>query len=397
MRSIAAMLSALMVFQLGVAQAGPGYEKIRVMTLNQYLGADIAPLFDADAANFNSQLVQLLQTISKTRFKDRVNRIARLVEKERPHVIAFQEVFLYDCKPLSYETPQAGCNDPSISGVFGDRLDETLAALRRRGLKYRAVSIVKNLDLSEIQSPGFPPGLPFVINGVPALFNAVDRDVLLVRNDLAANSLDLTGVCAPDKISANGCIYQALASTTLPTGGQLEVKRGFTGLDTKIGKINYRIINTHLEVREPRIGDARTRYFQSAQAQELLAVIDRLPTASKVMVLADINSSPEDKEIVPEIVPPYQQFAGTNGRYTDIWNLSSKQRDGTTCCQLPDLTNKKSELYERIDMIFSKELPAKLVQVRKVGAVPADKTKNLRQPKLWPTDHAGVSAVIRYR
>lgn len=155
-------------------------------------------------------------------------------------------------------------------------------------------------------------------------------------------------------------------------------------------------MNTHLEVREPRAGDARTRYFQSAQAHELIAVMERLPTASKVMVLADINSSPEDKEIVPGIVPPYQQFAGTNGSYTDIWNLSSKQRDGKTCCQVPDLTNKKSELYERIDMIFSKDLPAKLVQVRKVGAVPADKTKNLRQPKLWPTDHAGVSAVIRY-
>jgi len=264
-------------------------------------------------------------------------------------------------------------------------------------LKYRAVSILKNLDLSEIQSPEFSPGLPFVINGVPALFSAVYCDVLLVSNDLEVNYLDLTGVCAPDMISANGCIYQALASTALPTGGQLEVKRGFTGLDTKIGKTNYRIMNTHLEVREPRAGDARTRYFQSAQAQELLAVMDRLPTTSKVMFLGDINSSPEDNEVVPGIVPPYQQFAGTNGRYTDIWNLSAKPRDGTSCCQVPDLTNKKSELYERIDMIFSKDLPAKLVKVRKVGAVPADKTTNLRQPKLWLTDHAGVSAVIRFR
>jgi len=53
------MLAPLLTFQLGVVEASLGDENIRVMTLNQYLGADIAPMFYADAAtsitsSFNS-------------------------------------------------------------------------------------------------------------------------------------------------------------------------------------------------------------------------------------------------------------------------------------------------------------------------------------------------------
>ena len=55
--------------------------------------------------------------------------------------------------------------------------------------------------------------------------------------------------------------------------------------------------------------------------------------------------------------------------YTDIWTLRPGAVPGFTCCQDVDLSNKRSKLSERIDMIFSLEPPARVRQARVVGTV----------------------------
>ena len=109
-------------------------------------------------------------------------------------------------------------------------------------------------------------------------------------------------------------------------------------------------------------------------------------------MVGDMNSSPEHAP-VPGIVPPYRQFAAAGS--TDIWTLRPGAVPGFTCCQDPDLSNKRSKLSERIDMIFSLEPPADVKQARLVGDRASDKTPP-PGPRLWPSDHAGIVAGLRF-
>jgi hypothetical protein len=74
-------------------------------------------------------------------------------------------------------------------------------------------------------------------------------------------------------------------------------------------------------------------------------------------------------------VTPYHQFVESG--FTDIWELRPGNLPGDTCCQPEDLTNRLSTLDQRIDMIFSLELPAKVKEVRVVGDKPPTKRRRL--------------------
>ena len=128
------------------------------------------------------------------------------------------------------------------------------------------------------------------------------------------------------------------------------------------------------------------------------------PPGLSLIVVDDLNSSPEDEPVtgplqLPEpctqeaVVPPYMQFVDAG--YTDIWTLRPGDLAGFTCCQAPDLLNRRSMLDERIDFIFSAEVPAKVRQARVVGASVSDKTPP-PGPRLWPSDHGGVVATLQF-
>ena len=59
---------------------------------------------------------------------------------------------------------------------------------------------------------------------------------------------------------------------------------------------------------------------------------------------------------------------------------------GYTCCQAGDLTNPVSQLYERIDIVFTRNIALATGQSILIGDTPAERTPS----GLWPSDHAGV-------
>jgi hypothetical protein len=65
-----------------------------------------------------------------------------------------------------------------------------------------------------------------------------------------------------------------------------------------------------------------------------------------------------------------------------------------SCCQWEDLKNRRSELYERIDLIWS-SVPPKVRDARLLGESIGDKTLPKGQG-LWPSDHASVAAKLSY-
>ena len=68
---------------------------------------------------------------------------------------------------------------------------------------------------------------------------------------------------------------------------------------------------------------------------------------------------------------------------------------GFSCCQAEDLLNRKSELYERVDLIFSLAPPRNVQEARLLGESISDKTPPIAFG-VWPSDHASVATRLQY-
>ncbi|HSD95583.1 MAG TPA: endonuclease/exonuclease/phosphatase family protein [Sulfuricaulis sp.] len=361
---------------------------IKVMTQNQYLGADLAPILAATDTNaFNAAIVAALQKVAANAPAERMKALAADIAKERPALIGLQEVYAFGCSG-------DGCSDPSIAAAFSDHLQATLDALNGT---YVEKATVVNFKIADV---------PFFINGVLAFVSVVDRDVILARADVDATPVDYTafqglGICL--KPSGDGCNYSFVLSASTPLG-PISVERGFVAVDATIDDKAYRLVNTHLELQQPDPTNPLSQVFQAAQAAELVQVLQyTTPPGRSLVVLGDMNSSPEHPALsgplpLPApfnlgIVTPYQQFVGAG--YTDAWTLRPGMLPGYTCCQLEDLSNQRSTFYERIDMIFSLDAPGSVKKARVVGATISDRTP---PPGLglWPSDHGSVMAELQF-
>jgi len=260
------------------------------------------------------------------------------------------------------------------------------------GTTYRKVAIVENFSIQFFQIPpgsGTPqlpegtlvPGIPFFVNGVPAFLQVMDRDAILARSDVVATKFEYP--CS--KASADGCNY----NVDLPLGALGSVKRGFVAVNATVDKVNYRFVNTHLEVEA---SDSIPGEVQAAQAFQLVAtVVPGTPLNRRLIIVGDMNSSPNDA--ASSLPTPYTIYAAA-GLY-DAWLLRPGNVPGFSCCQLEDLSNQRSLLTRRIDLILSWEMPRKVKEARLLGDVTADKTRPPGRG-LWPSDHASVAARLQY-
>ncbi|WP_027133319.1 endonuclease/exonuclease/phosphatase family protein [Geminicoccus roseus] len=380
---------------LALQRRSPG--QVTVMTQNQYIGADLAPLLNASSpVALNDAVLEMLRQAAANRFVDRVQRQARQIVLRQPDLVGLQEVFYLGCRDLP---PRRGaCADPSIAPAFLDQLAATMTALQAAGGDYEVAARVVNFDLREIlaEIPGLGQlgGVPFTIDGRLGLLTAYDQDVILKRRFVATQPVRFPGC----RRSAQGCNYRAQAGIRLPITGQntgLGVKRGFVAVDAALLGRTYRFVNTHLEVRPALRGNASGAVIQAAQARELLAALGNAPMAASraLIVVGDFNSSPADTAPAP-VVTPYAQFVAAG--FVDAWQRAFPTGQGFTCCQAADLRNERSLLYERIDPIFAR--PPVLVQaVRLDGRRDVAKTGSADDAdRLWPSDHAGVTAQLKY-
>ena len=381
---------------------------VEVMTQNQYVGTDLIAL--VTEPDFNAAVVDALRTRAGTRPAERMQALAKLIDVRGPALAGLQEVYEFRCVDAA-PRPARGCDNPEIAGAFIDQLDATLEALDGR---YRAVGTVVNLDLpSTLPAPlNQLPGVPVLYDGGVIYVAVVDRDVILARDDVEASPVPFgsLGLCTP---SADGCNFAAAASAPLvvppfPVPIDVRFERGFVAVDAVVDGRELRFVNTHLETRLEGSGP-QARGFQSAQAYELTQVLQYaavLLPASTHVVVGDFNSAPDDPTYptppgVPAYlgIPPYQQMAQAG--FLDAWlaqpgtgSAQGRAFDGRSCCQHEDLTNRCSDLYERIDLISASDTP-RVRDARLLGESIGDKTR----PKghgLWPSDHASVAATLRY-
>ena len=333
----------------------------RVMTYNLFIGAEIISLTDAsNVQDFQNGVKNALDQVAANDFRERAATIASLIIEKNPYLIGLQEV--YNIRSL------AGLNGEP---PFLDYEAELIAALSAQGACYEAAAAVINLDFGPIPVPTYGP------------VSIQDRDVILVQCGIETEVVDFTqfSYCRP---SADGCNFSNVAVSNTPVG-DISFERGYVAVDTIYG----RFVNTHLEIRDPDPDHPLSPLVQRAQAMELIAAIDVANFVDSqpgpVVIVGDINSSPEDPDVITGFKPPYMQLAE---RYVDAWTLRPGKPKGLTCCFDQDLSA-PADLYERVDVIFSNQIP-KRVKANVLGNDEQDQTPS----GFWPSDHAGVAARI---
>jgi endonuclease/exonuclease/phosphatase family metal-dependent hydrolase len=372
------MLSGVLAALVGAAPQRP---TLSVMTRNQFLGGDLIAVARApDFAAFQAAARAVLTDIAASNFPERAQRFAQEIGERQPDIVGLQEVYNFKLN---------GQNGPP---PFVDHLATTLQALEDAGLAYVVVAQVRNLDVT----------LPVDINqdGTLEFVSVTDRDVILARSELATAGavvpVPLSSFCLrPSADGGPGCNFSTFATATLPVG-TLRLERGFVAVDVTLAGTVHRVVNTHLEVENLDPSNPLSPLIQSAQATELKAVLDPLSTGIGLIVVGDINSTPNDPRFPTSTGPyvrPFQQFAnGVNligaptagGPYRDTWLLRPGNPPGLTCCQA-DVFDPVLHVTERKDVVFSRAVPAG-VKANLVGNEPEDRTPS----GIWPSDHAGV-------
>ena len=386
----------LLAFACLSANAGNDKADIKVMTQNQYLGADLGPIIIAGSnEEYAAAIAGVLQSIAANNFPERARSLAESIADRQPHLVALQEVYAFECIDAGY----GAC--AFFQGAFNDHLALTTAALADHGANYYVAAELQNLTIPTpfMESVGLP-GLPVFLPGIPgpAMFvSVIDRDVILARSDVTTSPVLMS--CSRPGLGGVGCHFDNVANV-MTLAGPISVERGHVAVDALVKGTSYRFVNTHLEVHI--LGeDPTTAALQAAQATELNAALALNPSpvpGSRLILAGDINSAPTHEPIGP-IMPPYRQFA--NGLtifgarafapMTDTWTLRPGKPDGFTCCESADLLNGSSRHDVRYDVVFARPAPAK-VKANVMDAETSDKTES----GLWPSDHASVIAELSY-
>lgn len=404
------ILLYLMVFIAALGLIAPGASakwwhppkkiEVNVMTRNLYLGADIFTAIEAaleDPASVPFAVAEVYNTMLYTNFWARAEAIADEIARNKPDVVGLQEVSTYYIQTpgdfLAGNPVQA--NDVVID--FYTVLDD---ALKDRGLHYRAFTVTN----ADVELPMADPDSSTGLSDV----RLVDHDVVLVRRGLPAW-----------KVLARNYEYNLGVETEV---GEIELIRGYVIVDAIIRGNVFRFVNTHLEVRSSPYSIFRV--YQYAQMLALLGTIDYLDGIPflgnrPVIMLGDFNSSPED---VPGIgyppweldedgmplddadegtpyTPPY--MLAVDAGYLDAWLEQETYDEGYTSGFDETISNPFDKLETRIDLIFLDPLDLKLKEVEAdvVGDEVTDMVPNPNAPgySLWPSDHAGVVAEIKFR
>ena len=359
-RGLAVLATVLLLaLPLSAAPAFAGSAaSLRVMTRNLYLGAELGPLFSVTTfPELLEKVGMAWATVQATDFPERAEVLAEEIAEFDPHVVGLQEVELWRS-----QIPGDGPATPAATVEF-DFLALLLDALEARGRQYEPVAVVTNFD---VEAPRLDFSSPNFLQDV----RLTDRDVILAR-------ADLPGVFSV--ANGQGARFEQNLSFVGPLLGEIVIFRGWTAVDATINGRTVRILNSHLERSSP--------VHQIAQGQEILA--GPANTSLPVIVLGDLNSAAGAGAVPGQSdTPTYANMLAAG--FSDAWTVKRGDDPGFTCCHAEDLMNAQPTLTERIDFVLVRGDIAVSTALR-IGHEVDDRTLS----GLWPTDHAGVTAVLR--
>lgn len=310
---------------------------IVVMTRNMYVGGDvdrvIGALSGVTGEDPAAALGAVLQELYVTHLPARINALAEEIARERPTVVALQEVSTINIPFVPYTA---------------DFLAALQQALLARGLSYTAHANIN-----------------FAFTGIAGMgIELADSDVLLVES-----SVDVVQ-------SANGTYAcPGLCIPGLPGIGDLT--RGWTRVDARIAGRLVTFVGTHPESGDP----PPIPMLRAGQVQALVA---GLPDDRPVVLMGDLNDVAGS--------PMHQVLAAAG--FIDAWAAIHPDQAGNTCCFDSNLLS--GSLAKRIDYVLVRggftDGTGRLVGgawARLIGASDAEKVTG-PAGAIWPSDHAGV-------
>jgi endonuclease/exonuclease/phosphatase family metal-dependent hydrolase len=320
-----------------------------VLTRNLYVGADLQPVFEATTLEALVKAVgALFARVQATDFPERAKALADEIAAIDAHIVGLQEVSFWRS-----QTPA----DPSkeATDIEYDFRAILLSELAARGKSYNAVVTVQNADAEA-------PGL--TATGLKD-FRITDRDVILVRTDLPKNVFSFD-----DPESHNFDKWRTISLA----GTNINILRGWTKVDVRLHGETIRIVNTHLEPDDPDI--------QEEQRAELVS--KPLNTDLPTVLLGDLNSPAPDGSTYKQLIEDEE--------FVDAWTTTRPNDAGFTWGHAADLRNPEPTLTKRIDFVLTRGGITAL-SANRVGHEPKNRTPS----GLWPSDHAGVWAVLQLK
>jgi endonuclease/exonuclease/phosphatase family metal-dependent hydrolase len=320
--------------------------RLGVATYNLYLGGDPGPVIAApNAAAAIVAAAGAWAHVQVTDFRVRAGAIARAIANEHPHLVGLEEV----------ATWQTGSSPTGSFTTQYDFLQLVLDSLQALGKRYRTV----------VTNPNFVITFPVSLT-MTSWVRWYEDNAIIVRDDLG----DEFFVTNPVSV-----VYQAHLPLTI-MGQPFALTRGYATVDVKFRGKWIRFAATHLESYHTLV--------RMGQAAQLAAALAASPY--DVILVGDLNS--------------HRDFAGdswqilTGAGFTDVWTESMPGANGYTASFGDDLVGPWTELDHTVDYILRRSAGT-LVGVAGTGEVLGDEVADQTANGWWPSDHAGVYAVVR--
>jgi endonuclease/exonuclease/phosphatase family metal-dependent hydrolase len=369
---IPALIAAVLLIPAATADAKPA--KVKVMTRNLYLGADLGPGMNAKSLQ---ELVngagQILDQVDLNNFPVRAKGLAREIRTAGPDVVGLQEAALWRTQPCD--------KNPLPPSATATRYDYIASLLREvnRGKRLYRVAVVKpefdfevwaNTDGNEGTS-GLNCPMGSEINGRLTM-----RDAILVRNGV--------------KVSAPKTGTFKTLLRVKPAGVNVDVTRGWTSIDATVRGKKVHVVNAHFEAfdnspngnttnSDTTVGNGEVR---AAQANELLSGPAR--SSLPVIALGDFNS-----DVRTEVKK------GDSLAYRALLDGGFVERSTYVplgCCLDADVLTtsgggKRSDFDHKVDHVMTnKPKKVKLLSSAVTGLTPFNGA--------WDSDHAGLLSVL---
>jgi endonuclease/exonuclease/phosphatase family metal-dependent hydrolase len=304
--------------------------RVCVATYNLYLGADLSVLLgDATGELLDAYRADVERQLDVTAFPRRAPAIARILVREQVDLVGLQEV----------------CTWHADGELLWDYTAELLAALEALGEPYDVV-----VSLATFHGSG-----------------EVNRDGRRVTMQLEGHNTILRRRSSVVRVERTASrLYGSALSVRLMGALEISIDRGWCAasctVDGEPGEFTF--VDTHTEAY-----DAGPRNLQRSE------LVEALPGEPPLVLVGDFNAPPDAVGMPDELV--------------DAWLEAGNPSDGpgaATCCEAGDLVNPETQLTDRIDYIWVRDVVVE--SCTRVGADAADRTES----GLWPSDHAGLVA-----
>lgn len=338
------------------SQDGNGRRTVKVLTYNMDEGTDYIEVVGAATYGTFSDFTAAVQltwaNVQMSNPARRAELLAGQIVGAQPDLVSLQEVTTWFTGTLNGLSCQP-------TAVQINALSLLMDALERHGGHYKVLA----------QVPEFALGGPFP--DLQTCVAALNEDVILGR--VAGESEKL----AYDNVQFGHYAYQFSLPSPI---GAIEIPRGWASVDVSVSGQPFRFINTHLEDgTNPVLAP-----LAAAQAMELITGPGA--TSMPVVIAGDFNSNASDPDD-----PSYQahQAITALGGFSDAWQEVHPTLPGYTWGVDGILPNPDYTRTERIDLIFTRG-SAKVLTATVVGGAPQDRVDGY-----WPSDHAGVAALVQ--